>query len=1222
MLHVHRAERADALADALAELLVEPLGDPFTAEVVAVPAKGMERWLAQRLSHRLGAAAGGGDGVCAHIAFPSPARVVAEVVAAATGVETEEDPWRPARAVWPLLEVIDESAGEAWCAPLGTHLGVHDPEGTRRGRRYAAARHLAELFAGYAAHRPEMLRAWQGGPAADGTDADVPPDLAWQPELWRRLRERIGVPGPAERLTAAVAALRAGPELAGLPPRVSLFGPTRLPADHLAVLAALAEHREVHVWLPHPSPGLWDRVAAVAAPGVPRRREDPSAGTARHPLLASLGRDVRELQVRLSATAASERHHPLPAAPATLLGRLQADLRADRPPAGEHVLAPEDRSVQVHACHGPARQVEVLREVVLGLLAADPGLEPRDVLVMCPDIETFAPLVSACFGLEPGGEGVDARADTHPGQRLQVRLADRALRQVNPLLDVVERLLELAGARLTASQVLDLLAAGPVRRRFHLAEEDLERLRELAVRAGVRWGLDAAHRRPFRLDGFGLGAIGDGRIAPSAGTGPGTHPAHGLRVRLADRALSATNPLLALATRLVELAGGRVTATEMLDLVARDVVRRRFQLDDDDLSRIAHWVGESGVRWGLDQEQRAAFSMDKFGHNTWRAGIDRILVGVAMSGDDLRHLGTALPLDDVESGDVERVGRLAEFVDRLSAALASLSGEQPLARWVTALGAALDSLTATTPTEAWQGAQARGELAEAARAAGPHAEDTPLGLTDVRGLLAERLRGRPTRANFRTGSLTVCTMVPMRSVPHRVVCLLGLDDGVFPRAGVADGDDVLARDPRLGERDPRSEDRQLFLDAICAATEHLVVVHSGADERSGARRPPAVPLGELLDTIAATAGKDALDRVVVRHPLQPFDARNFVPGRLGVPGPFSFDRAELAGARAAAGVKTAPPPFLPGPLPPREAPVVELDELARFLEHPVREFLRQRVGLSTFERDEDPADALPVVLDALQTWAVGDRLLRDRLAGHDLDRCRQAEWRRGELPPGLLGHATLAAVTDDVEDLVAASAEYLTGDATSRDVDVELPDGTRVVGTVGGLHGDALVRVEYSRLAAKHRVRAWARLLALAAGHPGEPWRAVTVGRGFRSGISVATTGPVDPGQARAVLADLVALHREGLCEPLPLPGAAALVYARTRLGGGSAEDALAEAEKKWCGGGFPERDDAPYVRAFGPAPGAGVLRTAPRGANGEPSRFAELSMRLWEPLLAAEDVR
>ncbi len=1087
-LQVHRAERADALADALGRLLAEPLADPFATEVVAVPAKGVERWLAQRLSHRLGAAGGQADGVCAGVAFPSPGAVVTAAVDAATGVDPAIDPWRPQRSVWPLLEVVDESAGQAWCAPLGAHL-----HGDRRGRRYATARRLAELFASYAAYRPEMVRGWLAG------QDDVPADLAWQPELWRRLRARIGVPGPAERLETACAVLRAEPSLAGLPPRLSLFGPTRLGADELAVIAALAEQRDVHLWVAHPSPALWARLTPPST--VPRRAGDPTA-VARHPLLSSLGRDVRELQVRLAVVAPGlvDHHHPGAERPGTLLGRLQRDLRDDRPPSGDALLDPADDSVRVHSCHGPDRQVEVLRETVLGLLAADPTLEPRDIAVMCPDIETFAPLVTAAFGAGA------ASAAAHPGRQLAVRLADRALRQLNPLLDTVSRLLELAGARLTASEVLDLLASGPVRLRFRLDDDDLERLRELATAAGVRWGLDGAHRAPYRLDGFA--------------------------------------------------------------------------------------------------------------QNTWAAGLDRLLLGVTMSGADHAWLGTALPLAELESGDTERIGRLAEFVARLGSVLAGLSGERPLGAWVDALVTGLELLTDTTGTDAWQAAQARSELAAAVRAAGPHADAVPLGLADVRGLLAERLRGRPSRANFRTGTLTVATMVPMRSVPHRVVCLLGLDDGAFPRAGVVDGDDVLARDPLAGERDLRSEDRQLLLDAIGAAGERLVVVHSGADERTGARRPPAVPLGELLDTIEATAGRAALDQVVVRHPLQPFDARNFEPGAL-VPGrAFSFDRAELAGARAAGAPKAPPAPFVAAPLSPVTSGLIALEDLVAFLEHPVKGFLRQRVGLSLFTGAEDAADALPVEPDGLATWAIGDRLLRDRLAGLDLERCRQAEWRRGELPPGALGDMLLTRVLDDVEPLVAAAVALRVGEADDRDVDVALRDGTRVVGTLGGLHGRTLLRVEFSRLAPKQRVRAWVRLLALTAS-TGEQWKAVTLGRGARWGLAMATAGPLTPAQALAALDDLVGLYREGLREPLPLPTVGGHTYAKVRSGGASAAEATEEAMRGWA----LERVDDAHGLVWGPAAPGEVITAVPGPAGGEPSRFGALAMRLWSPLLISEEL-
>jgi exodeoxyribonuclease V gamma subunit len=1119
VLHVHRAERADTLADALAEVLRRPADDPFAAEVVAVPAKGVERWLAQRLSHRLGAGPGRGDGVCAHVAFPSPGAVVAAVVCRAAGADPDADPWQPARAVWPLLEVVDASLGESWCAPLAAHLGE---AGAHRGRRLATARHLAELFAAYAAERPGMLRAWQAG-----DDSAAPPDLRWQPALWRRLRAHIGIPGPAERLLAACAALAEEPALAELPSRLSLFGPTRLPAEHLALLAALARHRAVHLWLPHPSPALWQRVAAAAGPrnDVPRRRTDSAAaGAAGHPLLSALGRDVREMQLRLAAAvepgALGPEHHARPDPPPNLLGRLQRALRDDQP-GPTATLDPADRSVQVHACHGSHRQVEVLREVVLGLLAADPGLEPRDVLVMCPEIETFAPLVSAAFGLGTG-EPPDGPLAVHPGQRLPVRLADRALQQVNPLLDTAARLIELAEARLTASQVLDLLGTAPVRRRFALGEDDLERLRELVLAAGVRWGLDAAHRRSFGLE--------------------------------------------------------------------------------------------------------------RFPQNTWAAGLDRMLLGVAMSGYDAgeQHwLHTALPLDEVDSGDVERVGRLAEFVDRLAGVLAELAGMRPLQGWVAALTAAVETLTATTPAEEWQAAHARAQLAEITLTAGPQASTVPLALADVRALLVERLRARPSRANFRTGTLTVATMVPMRSVPHRVVCLLGVDDGVFPRAGIEDGDDVLARDPLVGERDVRSEDRQLLLDAVCAATEHLVVVCAGADERTGARRPFAVPLGELLDALDATAhtadGRPAREQVVVRHPLQPFDPRNFTPGALATPGPFSFDAAELAGAVAARGPKRPPPPFLAAPLPvPAADPgrVVELEELRAFVRHPVRAFLRQRVGVSVFAAEEGSTDALPVELDGLESWSVGERLLRDRLTGHDLERCRQAEWRRGALPPGALGHRLLATVTEDVEPLVAVAGAARAGEPVVLDVVAALPAERRVVGTVSEIYGDAIVRVEYSRLGPRHRLRAWVELLALTVAQPQRAWRAVTLGRGQHSGLSRSTLGPVPPEQAACVLADLVELHERGLCEPLPLAAATSHAYAYGRSSGAEVPDAIESAARIWCRRRGGERDDAAHQLVFGAATPIDVLLEAPAGQAappGERSRFGALALRLWAPLFAAE---
>ncbi len=797
-LHLHRAERTDALADGLSELLADPLPDAFATELVVVPAKGVERWLSQRLSHRLGRGTRPGDGVCAGVTFVSPRSLVGLVL----GIDAD-DPWHPEHLVWPLLSVVDASLDEAWCAPLARHLGhgLGDAEeAIRRGRRFAVAQRIARLFASYAAQRPGLLTDWSTGRDTAGSGNPLDEDLSWQPPLWRAVCARVDAPTPGERHAATVLRLVGEPESFELPERLSLFGHTRLSVTDIGLLAALGRRRDVHVWLPHPSPDLWAALQDKSGP-VPRD-QDTSADEVGQPLLAALGRDSRELESLLldaggevlPALSAPERR-------ATLLGWLQADLAGNRLPTdaerAHRVMSVVDRSVQVHACHGPSRQVEVLREVLVGLLDDDVTLEPRDIVVMCPDVETFAPLISAAFGLA----------------------------------DVV---------------------------------------------------------------------------------GDDGHPAHRLRVRLADRALPAVNPLLALAVRLVELSGSRVTATELLDLLGSLPVRARFRLKDDELTRVTRWVSSAGIRWGLDAEHRAAYAMDRFPHNTWRAGLDRILLGVAMSEDDHRRIGTALPLDDLASGDIDLAGRLAEFADRLGSCLGALRNAHDAGDWMAALRLGVRRLCDVPGSDGWQIAQFERELARIEHSS--RAGAASLGIADVRALFDARLGGRPTRANFRTGTLTVCTMVPMRSVPHRVVCLVGLDDGVFPRAGFVDGDDVLARRPMTGERDIRSEDRQLLLDAITAATETLVVTYTGANEHTGAGVPPAVPLGEILDSLDTVTGEPVRERVLVHHPLQGYDVRNLVPGALGVPGPFSFDRSGLAAAEAARAERRPRPAFLDGAL--------------------------------------------------------------------------------------------------------------------------------------------------------------------------------------------------------------------------------------------------------------------------------------------------------------------
>lgn len=1051
---MHRAERTDALVEALGALVSEPFADPFALEVVAVPTRGVERWISQRLSHLLGAV--DGQGICAGVLFPSPAQLVAQVVVGPQETDPETSAWSSSRLPWAVLDVldmalaVDDPAMVVVRGYLERSASTTAPDGvTWSHRRFAAAAEIARLLESYATQRPAMLRDWAMGRDHDGAGHDLPPDLAWQAEVFRRVRAHVDTPSPAEVLPGVVAALRDDPAISPLPGRVSVFGPTRLSTAEIEVMSALSEHRDVHMFLPHPSPALWtavDQMMAVSRSPTRLRDDDATRRAARLPLLESLGRDSRELQVRLQSLlpvddVRVQHHGRADPRPPTLLGRLQQVVADDAEPSAlsPRPLSQDDFSVQVHACHGLARQVEVLRELLVGMLADDPSLEPRDIVVMCPDVESIAPLVTASFG------------------------------------------------------------------RSTVADQPLG------------------------------------------------HPGHRLRVKVADRSVLASNMMLGLLDHLLSLADSRCTLDEVLGLLALQPVRRRFRWDDEDLERITQWLPQVGVRWGLNALHRGRYGLAGVADHTWQAGLDRLLLGVAVSEDGLPLVGEVLPFDGVASGQVELVGGLSEAVERIGLVLADLQGPQPLSRWLQALERGLDLLADVDADHEWQDTAARRVLADVLAEAGGSAA-VMLALADVRVLLRDRLAGRPTRANFRTGDLTVCSLAPMRSVPHRVVVLLGLDDDAYPRSGSVRGDDVLQRRAFVGDRDVRSEDRQILLDAVHAATERLVVLFTGMNPRTNAPEPPAVPVAELLDTLHALVDRADHSRLIVRHPLQPFDERALVtsgterPLTTAAERPFAFDPAMLETAQAARGDRREPARLCEAQLPPvAPAPTVEMRDLVQMLENPAKGLLRQRLDLATPDEFRIPPARLTQPLDGLQTWHLGDRLLRQRMSGWGEGSVR-AETARGDLPVAPLGDLVLAAVRTDAATVADAALRSGVVRTESRQVVARLTDTRVIVGTANVMQDEdegqgTVVLVTYSKPKVAHLMRVWVAQLMLCVAEPRVRWSARVVDRG--QGVTIP---PVASREAAALLGQLLDVRESGLCRALPMPANAASAFARSEL--------------------------------------------------------------------------
>jgi exodeoxyribonuclease V gamma subunit len=1138
MLYVIRSNRVERLVERLAhDLSAAPLSDPFARELVVVHSQGMQRWLSQRLSQRLGAPAGANGGICANVEYPFPAGLVRRVLDGCLGesadVGEQIDPWEPDRLVWSVLELLDGLLAEPGFERPRDYLekdkrsfGV---ESIGR-RRFSFARRLADLFDRYSIYRPLMTRAWGAGdPAGPSRTVPLPSAFAWQAKLYKRLQDHVEDFTLADRFERARQVLADRTQRVGdLPERVNFFGLNALPPSYLGVLQALANVHDVYVYLLCPSREYWaevrNRREILQQTRVPHEI-DQALAVGGNPILASFGRLARDFQLHLEShqgpdyveTGEQPFEDPMVVErPPTMLEVLQSDIlhfRTRGPKSTAEPIEPasDDRSIQVHACHGTTRQVEVLRDAILRLME-DPtsDLEPRDIVVMMPDVEAYAPVVSAVFA-----EGRVSALDSSPSKE--------------------------------------------------------------------RWGDGGAPQLPFAI---------------------------------ADRNLREINPVAAALMQILEMVHGRVEASSVLDLLRNDVVRRRFDIDADDLPQIEQWVRESGIRWGIDGDHRKKHAQPEDHENTWRFGLDRLLLGVAMPDEHQRQFGGAVPFDDMEGGAVDRLGRFVEFCEVLFAQLRYLDHPRPLAAWDEALGSTLDRLVATSDSGTWLVQQVREVLAgvlDRSRDKDGKPFETPLELDAIRTALGGGFQiGRGT-IGHQTGSITFCAMVPMRSIPHKVVCLLGMDDGAFPRADPSPALDLIALHRQVGDRSPREEDRFLFLEAILAARKNLIITYTGHDIRTNEGLPPAVPVGQLLDVLDDSfdlGDESARQHVTAHHPLQAFSPHNFLPDD-----PLSYDRRMLDGARRLSEEDREERPFLVGELAEDEddepSELLELDELIRFWNAPVASIISRRLGISLREDKALVEDREPVELDNLERWGVGQDLLL-----HELAR-RQGEWEqgalgRGGLPPGAPGRCIIEDAARRVERIMGQSAEIRSGAASAINIDLDL-GGRRLVGAVKPVHGERLVHLQFGTIHPKHRLAQWIRFLALNAQHPEVDWVASAYGKDDKPRTLAALPADTRQAQAKLALARLITRYLEGQTRMLKFFNKASYAYARAIQRGKHPNSAWFSAAGQWHKEWeeIPGEDADPYnIQAFGSeAPWRDV----------HDREFEALATEVWDPVFATE---
>lgn len=1086
---------------------------PLEEEIVLVQSNGMAEWVKMELA-RIG-------GVCASTRVELPSRFLWRTYRQVLGRHAvpSDSPLDKVPMIWRLMHLLPGLLAEPRFAPVAGFLKGDEPD-----RILQLASKLADLFDQYQNYRADWLQEWALGKdhliLANGSKTELPQEQRWQPLLWQALLQTLD-DGQRQSIRPqlqqrVVEILDTGAPLASkVAQRVIVFGMSQIPLTTLQALAALSKHSQVILAIPNPCQYYWGDIMDGRELLNARRRRQPLRNgldlsalpledmhVHAHPLLAAWGRQgrdfIRQLDVFDDAEN-SKRQFELgridlfdttpEASDTPLLKRVQNRIR-DLTPLAEHkttAIDQKDHSIVFHSAHSMVRELEILHDQLLDLLATDADscpLNPRDIIVMVPDIAQMAPAIRAVFG--------------------QYKRSD-------------DRFI------------------------------------------------------PFDI---------------------------------ADMSAKSDSPVIAALDWLLRLTSQRCCMSELVDLLEVVAIANRFGVDQDALPRLCQWMLGSGIRWGLNEAHRGGLGLEACGEqNSAWFGLRRMLLGYANGGFaadiQLPELETIEPYAEVGGLDAQYAGSLAHLLQALMNWLDVASIAAAPAVWTCRFRDLLTSMFKcesepdkqalraleaglVTWQEACEGANFLGDISlSVARSAWLEAVETP------------RLNQR-----FRAGGVTFCTLMPMRAIPFEVVCLLGMNDGDYPRRGTRADFDLMGMpgNTRPGDRSRRDDDRQLMLEALLSARKVFYVSWCGRSVRDNSEQQPSVLVSQLRDYLSAGWGEDLVTSRTTQHPLQPF-ARPYFEEDKAL---FTYAREwraahalQVAQDGIAQAVVQPMTPFAPAPNVP-----LTLDQLTQFLRNPVRAFFKHRLQVVFDETQEEDADDESFGIDGLQRYGLIKQLLATAVAQPDQvqeKHCVELSLARlrksGVLPLKGFGDLEQLSLEVTLSTMLGAWREQQARfPETASRQSVHMEDGCVVLedwidhlrsrGTplqaedpegcvVAWLElqpSKLLFQVKKENFARPEKLlMAWVRTLAIAAS--GTSAHGILVGRD-----GVVEIPPMPQDEAIEILKGLLQLWCQGMNTPLPLPHKTALAFVAEK-------DALATYEGGHLSSG--EVEDTCLARMF-----------------------------------------
>lgn len=1061
--HLHSSNRLERLADRLAACMSVQSHNPFVSEPVIVQHVGLGRWLQLELARRLGA--------CVNVQFQLPRAFMGQLVDSLAADNPATTAYDRGALEWHIYRLLSDLAPTESMSQPRLYLADGDP-----AKRAQLAAQLANLFDQYLVYRPDWIDRWSNGDTSN-----------WQAEIWCRLRSQLNADPPSQRRRAAMEALHLGKSpfpSDRAPARIVLFGVSSLPPAYLELFVAISQSVNVHAFVLQPCAEWWGDIVTPREMDRElrrmRRRADDSIPLhfeSGHRLLAAWGSQGRDfLRLCQEQTQLEEYADFVDPGDHNLLNQLQRNiLFLNSSPSEEGAdppsIAVEDDSLQIHSCHSPFRELEVLQDRILDWLQRDPSLVPRDIVVMAPDISIYAPLVPAIL-----------ESPESPTRRIPYSIADRHPRAGRGVIAAFVRILEMADTRLQVSDVLDLLEFPPLR-----------------DRVGIR---------------------------------------------------------------------------------------------EADLPPIAGWVEDLNIQFGRDPAHVQTLGLPLVVARTWRQGVDRLLAGQAISDVEsgllLAPNGAEIaPLDGIEGESADLAGCLAEFVDGLCSTLEEWDSSHSPNDWISQLQKAVNRLFLSSDDWSDSIVKLRQSIAEWGKKIVQAGPEERLPLRAILPSLLNELDVETAAIGFLTGGITFCDLKPLRCLPFKVICLLGLNDGAFPRQAALPGFDLMQASPRLGDRSARTDDRYLFLETVISARQWLHMSFVGQVAKDSSTLPPSPVVQQLIDDLESSfslqdpkPARRTTSPWIISHRLHGFATDYFSP-ESARPGARYFGYSNILAAASHAGqrVRSAQKPFLPPePIPQTSLPkLIESTQLARFFADPIKAFFRHGLQLELpFDRHAS-GDEWGLDLTAGERIKLMDSLSRLILGGQSWK--STAPWlsATGILPPGSLGEWILTKMGPEAEAYAERLRKYMDPAAPSRTVAFEVPmNSCSVRGVLQlGRHGCWLLRTRRGEYGPEF-LTFWVHWLAAVAS------KVEGLGEGILAAPGNLWTWS-RPANSHEILEQLIQLYHQGLQRPLRYFPKASWAWWQTFQGQETKRSsARSAALKAWQGDIFsnhPPESEEPWIR-------------------------------------------